>query len=91
MIGGAIGGLIGLLGAMLGLSISVMADSRSTQPLTYWPSRSSPWKMRDWAAHLTLLGSYLTLLFCLIYAVITFGKYLSNPSWYVVSILALNA
>jgi len=66
--GALIGCIFGFLGAAYGLKASVTADSRSSLPLTYSPSKNDPWIIGDWITHLMFFGSYLSLLFLLIYA-----------------------
>jgi len=90
LIGGIVGGVIGSLGAMPGFRGSIMVGSRSSQPLTYWPSRNSPWEAKDWVANLLFIGSYLILLFSLIYAQLFSSSYDYKPLWFSASLAALN-
>lgn len=90
LIGAIVGTIIGFLGAMLGFGGSVIADSRSSQPLTYFPSKNSPWQAKDWVAHLLFIGSYLTLLFSLVYAQLFSPNYDYKPIWFSLSLVALN-
>jgi DNA-binding transcriptional ArsR family regulator len=89
LIGGVVGGMIGgLVAGITGLRGSIMADSRSSRPLTYWPSKNSPWQARDWASHILFVGGYFALLYCITYAALAWG-FLNNFLWYEASLLSL--
>ena len=90
LLGGLIGSIVGMLGAALGLKGSIMADGRSSRQVTYFPSQKDPWTIRDWVVNLLFFGSYLTLLFSLIYAQISSTNFLYKPLWYTASLFALS-
>jgi hypothetical protein len=79
LLGGLIGALVGMLGAALGLRGAMMIDSKSRRQVTYFPSQKNPWTTRDWVANLLFFGSYLTLLFSLVYAQISSPDFLFTP------------
>lgn len=91
VLGGIIGSIIGVLGATLGLKGTIMADSISTNPITYFPSPKDPWTLRNWVANLGFFSGYLTLFFSLIYVQISFLDFPLKPLWYAVSLFALIA
>jgi len=90
LLGGLIGSIIGLLGAAVGIKGSIMADSRSSLRVTYFPSQKEPWVIRDWVTHLLFFGGYLTLMFSLIYVQIASTDFLFKPLWYTASLFALS-
>ena len=90
LLGGLIGSIVGVLGAALGLKGSIMADGRSSRRVTYFPSQKDRWMIGDWVANLLFFGSYLTLLFSLIYAQMSSMNFLFKPLWYTASLFALS-
>lgn len=91
LLGGLGGALVGMLGAALGLRGAIMIDSKSSRGVTYFPSQKSPWMTRDWLANLLFFGSFLTLLFSLIYVQISSPNFPFKPLWYTASLFALSA
>jgi len=91
LLGGLIGSIVGMLGAALGLKGGIMADSKSSRQVTYFPSKKDPWKIGNWAANLLFFGSYLTLMFSLIYAQIFSTNFPYKPLWFATSTFALSA
>ena len=87
---GLIGTTLGMLGAAFGLKRSIMADGKSSNPLTYFPSQKDSWTIGDWILNLLFFGSYLTLLFSLIYAPMFSTDFLYKPLWYTGSTFALS-
>lgn len=90
LFGALMGCIFGFLGAAYGLKASITVDSRSSFPLTYFPSKNDPWTIGDWITHLMFIGSYLSLLFLLIYAQIFSADFPYKPLWYTISILSLS-
>jgi len=90
LLGGLIGALVGMLGAALGLRGAIMADGKSSRQVTYFPSQKSPWMIRDWFANLLFFGSFLILLFSLIYEQISSPNFPFKPLWYTASLFALS-
>ena len=90
LLGGLIGSIVGMLGAALGLKGAIMADGKSSRQITYFPSREDPWMIGDWVVHLLFFGSYLTLLFSLIYVQTSFTNFLYKPLWFTTSVFALS-
>ncbi|MDH5713089.1 MAG: winged helix-turn-helix domain-containing protein [Candidatus Bathyarchaeota archaeon] len=90
LLGGLIGSIVGMLGATLGLKGAIMADGKSSRHVTYFPSRKDPWMTRNWFANLLFFGSYLTLLFSLIYAQMSSTNFLYKPLWFTASNFALS-
>lgn len=86
---GLIGAIIGMLGAAIGLKRTTIADGKSKHPLTYFPSQKAPWTVGDWTTNLLFFGSYLTLLFSIIYVQISFANFPFKPLWYITSNFAL--
>ena len=87
---GLIGTIIGTLGAAFGLGGTIMADSKSSRQITYFPSQKDLWMMGDWIANLLFFGSYLSLLFSIIYAAISSTDFLFKSLWFAISSLALS-
>ena len=69
---------------------AIMADGKSSRELTYFPSQKDPWQIRDWAAHLAFLGSYLVLTFLLVYAQIFGPLFPYKPLWFMAGVAALS-
>jgi len=90
LLGGLIGSVVGMLGAAFGLKGAIMADSKSNLPVTYFSSQKNPWMIRDWVTHLLSFGSYITLMFLLIYAQLYSTDFLFKPLWFAISIFALS-
>jgi len=90
LLSGLIGALVGMLGAALGLRGAIMTDSRSSRQVAYFPSQKDPWMIRDWFANLLFFGSFLTLLFSLIYVQISSPNFPFKPLWYTASLFALS-
>ncbi len=90
LLGGLIGSIVGMLGAAFGLKGAIMADGRSSRRVTYFPSKKDPWMLGDWIIHLMLFGSYLTLMFSLIYVQISSMNFPYKPLWFTASVLALS-
>ena len=90
LLGGLIGSIVGVLGAALGLKGSIMADGRSSRRVTYFPSQKDRWMIGDWVVNLLFFGSYLILLFSLIYAQMSSMNFLFKPLWYTASLFALS-
>jgi len=90
LLGGLIGSIVGISGAALGLKGAIMADGKSSRELTYFPSQKDPWQIRDWAAHLAFLGSYLVLTFLLVYAQIFGPLFPYKPLWFMAGVAALS-
>lgn len=90
LLGGLIGALVGMLGAALGLRGAIMTDSKSSRQVTYFPSQKNPWMIRDWLANLLFLGSFLILLFSLIYEQISSPNFPFKPLLYTASLFALS-
>jgi len=82
---GLIGTIIGMLGAAFGLRGAIMADSKSSRQVTYFPGQKDLWTIRDWIANLLFFGSYLTLLFSIIYAAISSTDFLFKSVWFAIS------
>lgn len=90
LLGGLIGALVGMLGAALGLRGAIITDSKSSRQVTYFPSQKDPWTIRDWSANLLFFGSFLILLFSLIYAQISSPVFSFKSLWYAGSVSALS-
>ena len=88
LLGGLIGSIVGMLGAALGLKGAIMADGKSSRQVTYFPSQKDPWMIGDWFVNLLFFGSYLTLLFSLVYAQISSMNFLYKPLWFTTSTFA---
>jgi DNA-binding transcriptional ArsR family regulator len=90
LLGGLIGSIVGMLGAAFGLKGAIMADGRSSRRVTYFPSKKDPWMVGDWIIHFVLFGSYLTLMFSLIYVQMFSMNFPYKPLWFTTSVFALS-
>lgn len=90
LLGGLIGSIVGMLGAALGLKGAIVADGKSSRKVTYFPSQKDPWMLGDWVVNFLFFGSYLTLLFSLIYAQMSSTNFLYKPLWFTASAFALS-
>jgi len=90
LVGGILGAIVGMLGAALGLRGSIMADGRSSRPMTFFPSQKDPWTSGDWAANLLFFGSSLALMFSLIYIQMLSADFAYKPLWFASSVFAMS-
>ncbi len=89
LLGPLIGLITGFLGSIFGIGNAIIADARSNQHITYFPSQKDPWLIGDWVVNISLFGGFLVLLLLLVYGALVSSAFPQKPFWYTTSLIAL--